>query len=298
MSKFVVGVIGVGNMGRNHVRVYSELRGVDGILTYDPDQSVDGLCGSMQVDSLDDVLESCDAVSICTPTADHYGHALAALRHKTPCLVEKPISSSFVSARALASHNDSRLISVGHIERFNPAVLAAADISEKPTFISVRRFNPASSRSPSDVVHDLMIHDIDIVDHLLLDSDLTVAGAIGDRDCCSALVTGGSCVVSLSASRGGSERIRDMYIECPDCSIYCDMITQTVRVARKPTESSVSDARYHQINSVERFVVPPVEPLRAELSSFVDSVRNGSEFPVTVDQAVENMRICSEIHDS
>jgi len=139
-----------------------------------------------------------------------------------------------------------------------------------------------------------MIHDIDITIHALFDDSIEVFSR-GNRDVAMALCQCDHTPVYLSASRKASKKIRMIHIEQEDITIEGDFMTQEVFVYRKPGHYSVEDGRYVQENIVEKVQVTKREPLRDELLSFLKAVREGSEFPVTPDQAVRNLEVCEEV---
>ncbi|TFH48136.1 MAG: Gfo/Idh/MocA family oxidoreductase, partial [Methanothrix sp.] len=162
-----VGVIGVGAMGRNHVRVYSELKGVDTVYVYDPvtenaerSREFATICKS-----LPELLGKVDAVSICVPTRYHFDTAKKVIDAGVNCLIEKPITLTVEEGLQLLRIIEGKelVVGVGHIERFNPIVAEMTKIAQRPDYVAIKRHNPTSSRiTDASVVEDLMIHDIDI----------------------------------------------------------------------------------------------------------------------------------------
>ncbi len=186
-----VGVIGVGMMGRNHARVYSELKAVDSLYLYDLNgKAASDLAGAFGATAspptVEDLLRSVDAVSVCVPTPYHFSVAETVLdAGGVPVLIEKPICATAEETRRLiAMISDGLIVGVGHIERFNPIVPEIKKIVRRPPlYIEMKRHNPASSRvSGSSVVEDLMIHDVDIVRNVLLpDGPPINSPAVGTR---------------------------------------------------------------------------------------------------------------------
>lgn len=168
-------------------------------------------------------------------------------------------------------------------------------IVRHPLYVELRRQNPASTRiTDSTIVEDLMIHDIDIVFNVLFSGDYSLQSA-GNEDTCSALIRFDSSVVSLSASRKASKKIRTVYIEEEEFTIEGDFMTQEIYVYRKPGKYAIERDRYLQENIIEKVLVNKVEPLKEELKTFVQCVKTGKEFTITPAQAVKNLRICEEI---
>jgi len=295
-----VGVIGVGVMGRNHARVYSELKAVDEVFLHDIDtaaaESVAAAHGAVACDTLDALLGQVDAVSLCVPTPHHAPLAAAVLDAGVHLLIEKPIAATAAEARSMTGRiPDGLVVGVGHIERFNPVVDEITRIATRPLYMDIRRHNPASARvTGSTVIEDLMIHDLDLAAHVLCDDLRLVAGA-GDADIAIALLEGDGVPVTISASRKASRKIRSIYIEEEGATIEGDLMSQEVYVYRKPGEYRIDHERYLQENVIEKVLVNRLEPLKRELEVFLDCIMGGRPFPVTPGQATENLALCEEI---
>lgn len=206
-----LGVIGVGIMGRNHARIYSEMKSVSGLSVYDVNtagaEEVAKATGADTCGSLEELLSQSDAVSVCVPTRYHYDVARQVVKQGIPLLIEKPLCGTAAEAKKLIELIPENMVaSVGHIERFNPVISEILRILKKPLYMEIKRHNPASARvNGSTVVEDLMIHDIDIVFNLLFDGKWTLSSA-GNQDLCTALFRFGSVPVYLSASRKSSKK--------------------------------------------------------------------------------------------
>jgi len=288
-------------MGRNHARVYSELKVVDSLYLYDLNEKaahdLAGAFGATVSPTIDDLLGSVDAVSVCVPTPYHFAVAEAVLDAGVPLLIEKPICATTDEAkRLIAGIPDGLVAGVGHIERFNPIIPEIKKIIRNPLYIEMKRHNPASSRvSGSSVVEDLMIHDVDIMRNVLIpDGGYRLAGS-GNRDVCSALFSFGDTTVYLSASRKSSKKIRMIYIEEEEFTIEGDFMAQEIYIHRKPGQYAVENERYVQENIIEKVLVNKQEPLKLELSTFLDCVARGREFPINPAQALLNMEICEDV---
>ncbi len=287
-------------MGRNHVRIYSELKRVDSLYVYDLNQkAAEDLArrhDAVVSHSLAEMLKRVDAVSVCVPTRFHFPVASEVLDGGVAMLLEKPICSTAEQSRGLlAKIPDDLTVGVGHIERFNPIVEEIRKIMDTPLYVEFKRHNPASGRiTDASVVEDLMIHDIDIMRNVLFDGAYSLTTG-GTADVCSALFTFGTTPVYLSASRKSSKKIRSVYIEQEDMTIEGDFMTQEVYVYRKPERYSSENERYVQENIIEKVLVNKVEPLKVELATFLDCAKQGKSFPITPDQAAANLAICEEI---
>jgi len=295
-----IGVIGTGNMGRNHVRVYSELKDVEDVYVFDVNRENAKKMedyGAIVCETIDDLLNHVDAVSVCVSTQYHLEIAKKAIEGDVHCLIEKPITSTVREGEELLNLLEDKdlIIGIGHIERFNPIVAEIRGMVKNPLYVELKRHNPTSTRiTDATVVEDLMVHDIDIVFNVLFGGDYDIHSA-GDADICAALVKFNSSIVFLSASRKASKKIRTIYIEEEDMSIEGDFMNQEIYVYRKPGKYQVKDERYVQENIIEKVLVNKVEPLKEELKTFVDCVKYGREFPITPSEALNNLRICEEI---
>jgi predicted dehydrogenase len=296
-----VGVLGIGSMGRNHVRVYSELKGVENVYIFDPVAENAQRMKEMAIPcgSPEEVLALAEAVSICVPTRHHFAAAKQAIQSGVSCLVEKPITSTPEEGEALLGLAKKRdvTVGVGHIERFNPIVEEISRIAERPDYICMMRHNPASTRiTDASVVEDLMIHDIDILFNVLfkgVESYRIFSGGTGNY--CQAMVVFDGSVAAVSASRLSCKKIRTMYIETQEFTTEGDFMAQEVYVYRKPGKYGVENERYSQENIIEKVLVNKVEPLKVELKAFIECAKVGKSFPVTPEEAVKNLRICEEI---
>jgi predicted dehydrogenase len=295
-----VGVIGVGQMGKNHVRVYAELKSVEDVGVCDLNtaaaQAIAGQHGATAYDSVDQLLRNADAVSVCVPTQFHAGVVQQVFRAGKSVLIEKPICSTARDARALMQDAPAGItIGVGHIERFNPVVTEIKKIVKKPLYVEMKRHNPASARvTGSSVVEDLMIHDIDILLNVFFPGSCTIS-SVGNDDICSVLMKCENIPVALSASRKSSKKIRMIYIEEEECTTEGDFMSQEVTIYRKPGQYQFENERYVQENIIEKVMVNKLEPLKLELSTFIDCAKRGVPFPVTPDQAIRNLEVSERI---
>ncbi len=296
-----VGVIGTGTMGKNHARIYSELKGIQETYIFDANKTNENEIldfGAVPCDSMEELLDNVDAVSICVPTKYHNQVVKEVIEKDIHCLIEKPIASTVDEADKLVDLLKTRslIVGVGHIERFNPIVAEIKKIIMNPFFVQMRRHNPASSRiTDASVIEDLMIHDIDILFNVLFANKNYKMQSAGNFDVCKAMVTFNSSIASLSASRKASKKIRTIYIEDEDFTIEGDFMTQEIYTYNKPEKYGMENERYMQENIIEKVMVNKVEPLKVELKTFIDCVKKNSEFPITPEHALNNMKICEEI---
>jgi predicted dehydrogenase len=298
-----VGVIGTGTMGRNHVRVYSELKRVDSVGIYDVNQETARELGKKHgatvYGSVGELLDHADAVSVVVPTQFHAGVVKEVFARKRSVLIEKPICSTVAEARQLMKGAPAGItIGVGHIERFNPIVAEIKKIVKNPLYFELKRHNPTSGRiTGSSVVEDLMIHDIDILLNEFCPDPSDVHSA-GNDDVMSVLMKCNGIPAVLSASRRASKKIRLFYIEDADFTIEGDFMLQEITIHRKPGQFHVEAQRYVQENIIEKVMVGKIEPLKRELEMFIDCVEKGLPFPITPEQAISNLEFCEKIRAS
>ncbi|WP_440951259.1 Gfo/Idh/MocA family oxidoreductase [Methanosphaerula subterraneus] len=295
-----VGVIGVGVMGKNHARLYSELKQVDSLWVTDLNTKaaieVAQSNGGEACSTVEKLLDRVDAVSICVPTQYHHDVAKAVFAASVHALIEKPICSSAAMAKKLLPLIPKGLtVGVGHIERFNPIVDEIRRMVKKPLYIETNRHNPASARIfGTSVVEDLMIHDIDVVFNLFNNGNYRLQSS-GTVDACGALCKMNGTTVYMSASRKASKKIRSIYIEEEDCTIEGDYMSQEIAVYRKPGQYNIDNNRYMQENIIEKVLVTKQEPLRRELSTFLSCAAAKKPFLVTPEQALLDLQVAEKI---
>ncbi len=242
------GVIGVGAMGKNHVRVYSELKSVNSLGIYDVNTEAAKSLGEKHdatvYGSISELIDNSDAVSVVVPTQFHSHVVGQVLAKKKSVLIEKPICSTVAEAQQLMKKAPEGItIGVGHIERFNPIVAEIKKIVKNPIYMEFKRHNPASARiTGSSVVEDLMIHDIDILLNVFFPDPYDIH-SVGNADVMSVLMNCNGIPVSLSASRKASKKIRLFYVEDEEFTIEGNFMTQEVTIHRKPGQYHVEAAR-------------------------------------------------------
>ncbi len=279
-SKLRVAVVGVGDFGRNHVRVYRELPGAELVGVVDTNaqraQQVAAEFSTSVLPDLRSLAGQVNAVSLAVPTIDHARIGCWLLEQGIDVLVEKPVAASLDEADALlaAATRHRRILQVGHLERFNPAVVAAEKLISRPLFFEVHRLGIFSPRSLDiDVVYDVMIHDLDIL-LALVGAPVTDLKAVGipvlseKVDIAHVrLEFASGAVANLTASRVSTERVRKMRFFQPGEYLSLDYTRQDVlRVrVRQPGPQPQFD--------FEKVPTQPEEPLRAELRAFLECVR-------------------------
>lgn len=304
-----VGVVGVGSMGRNHARVYHELPEAHlvGVVDQDPERAseVADLYGA-DVMEQEPLFEEVDAVSIAVPTQHHYPVADAALSAGVHVLVEKPFVANEAMGRDLiqTARRDDLVLQVGHIERFNPAIQALADIIEDYDVIAVsaQRLGPPVDRQLTDgAVFDLMIHDIDVLGSLI-GAEVTAVDAQRSTDdpyVTAALTFQDDIVGTLTASRVTQEKVRKLSITARECHIHVDYIDQSVTIHRQSLPEYVQtngDVQFRHQNIVEQVAVDSGEPLASELQAFLRAVTHGHKPVVTGEDGLWAIDVARQVN--
>ncbi|WP_263355825.1 Gfo/Idh/MocA family protein [Acidicapsa ligni] len=318
-----VAVVGTGAFGRNHLRVYKELasEGVTLVAAVEPDAGraaeVTEAYGIPVFASVEAALSAdlkLDAASVAVPTVHHHAAASQLLSAGVDCLVEKPITASLSEADdliALAEKHE-RVLQPGHLERFNPAVLAIEPALTRPMFFEAHRLSIFTPRSLDvDVVLDLMIHDLDVV-LTFANSPVKEVRAVGlpilspKVDIANVRVEFESgCVANFTASRVSTERVRKLRFFEPRQYVSIDYARKDVLVIAVDAEFSIEKAM--ALGAAAGFAdglpglsftkpeVAPGEPLRLEICSFLDAVRSRKTPRVTARQGREALALALEI---
>lgn len=305
-----VGLVGLGRMGQNHLRILSMLKGVELAFVADADASVASRLGAAYgapgISNLGSELDSADAVVICTPTVTHADYLRMVACKVRNIFVEKPLADTLEEATRLANfaaENDLN-VQVGFIERFNPAVQGlkqVLDKSERVISIDFTRTNKLSARiTDVDVVTDLMIHDIDLA--LYLNGPARSVAAHGFAhgkmiDFASALITHENGRFSrIQASRITEKKMRLIEATCVDMFVDCELLRKEIIINRQ-SEIRQAEGQPYTISAVQEAIeVRPQEALLSELQAFVGSCRGQrpGELP-GVQAGVAAMQISDEI---
>ncbi len=277
------GVIGVGHLGRHHARILGSVDGVTLTAVVDVNgaraQEIASACGGTAFTDVGQMLDAVDLVSIAVPTEAHLDVAAQCLERGVPVLVEKPLARSVEEADAIiaAAARAGVVLAVGHTERFNPAVMAAAPHVSDPGFIEVHRLGTFPERSLDiDVVFDLMIHDLDLVLAFAGSSVESIEAVgvpvlTGRVDIANARLRFASgCVANITASRISRDRTRKIRFFQRDAYISIDCGSKEAEMYRLVAAPGGRPAI--QGGPLE---VRDSEPLRNELEDFVAAVREG-----------------------
>lgn len=286
MSEIRTAVIGIGYLGKFHAQKYTQLKNSRLLAVVDENleraQKIAAATGAEALTSYQELLGQVDAVSIAVPTHLHYEVAAEFLRHQAHVLVEKPITATLEQADKLIelARQTNRILQVGHLERFNPAMTALEHELTEARFIEVHRLAPYSPRGTEvNVVLDLMIHDIDII-LAIVNSEVDKIDASGtpvlsrDIDIANArIVFKNGCVANVTASRVSNKTDRKMRIFQNDTYLSVDFHNQKLTVYRKDETK-----KYPEITEIEvrRAVYDGADALLAEIDHFLTSIANGS----------------------
>ena len=308
-SPIRVAVVGVGAFGKNHARVYHELQhqgmGVELVAVVDSDQSqaqaVAREFGCKAFAGPEELRGRVDAASVAVPTVHHLKVAAELMAAGIDALIEKPLTSTLDEADELIrlANANQRIAQVGHLERFNPAVRATLPLITRPMFFEVHRLSLFTPRSLDvDVILDLMIHDIDVV-LSLVNSPVREIRAVG-----LPVVSGkvdianvrmefqSGCVANFTASRVSTERVRKLRFFQPYEYISIDYSRQDVLQLRVASEHTLTPEQLQALMQspvpipgvlMNRPSIQPEEPLRAELKSFLESVRLRSKPAISLE---------------
>jgi predicted dehydrogenase len=300
-----VAVIGVGHLGKHHVRLLAQMEEAELVAAVDtqPDRAQPAVAGTpaRALGDFRELFGQVDAVTIAVPTEAHRDIAVAFLERGTSVLVEKPMTRTLDEARALiaAAASSGATLAVGHTERYNPAIATVMPFVTTPRFIEVHRLGVFPDRSLDiDVVFDLMIHDLDII-LALVKAEPTSIEAVGvpvltDKyDIANARLRFASgCIANVTASRISKERVRKIRFFQPDAYVSIDYAEQEVegyRLLRR-------DGERPQIQG-GKLPVTREEPLKRELADFVRAVRDKRRPLVSGEDGLRALKLAQAIAD-
>lgn len=315
-----IGLVGLGHLGKIHLKLLAELSCFKIAGIYDTDTALTReLADKYQVkafDSYEALLAASSCVDIVTPTLTHYELAAKAIRQGKHVFIEKPVTDNLADARKLQALGKEAgvNIQVGHVERFNPAYLAARPYIMQPVFLEVHRLAPFNVRGTDvSVVLDLMIHDIDLV-LSVVKSNLRKLEAVGTPVVCSTadianarLEFENGCVANITVNRVAFQPLRKLRIFQKDAYINIDLHHKTTEIARmKPVGTGKGsnlvidkgDGSARQEIATEHPIIQPVNAIRYELEAFCDSIRQRSIPLVSIDDAINALDITLRVENS
>jgi predicted dehydrogenase len=309
------GVFGTGHLGKFHLNNWKEIEGAELTGFFDPNDNTAAEVSSKynlrRFDTVDELLDSCDAVDIIAPTTFHFELCKAAITKGKHVFVEKPLANTIEEARELVKLAKEANIKfqVGHVERFNPAFLALKDYTLDPMFIEVHRlaqFNPRGT--DVSVILDLMIHDIDIILSLVKSNVKSISAngvaVMSDTpDIANVRIEfDNSCVANLTSSRISMKRMRKMRLFQKDAYIGIDFLEKKTEVIKlnAPGDKNVFTFDIETNNGKKTIAIsnPAVEDgnaIKMELQAFYDAIVNNTNTAVSVIDGFRAMDVAHQI---
>jgi len=326
LEKLKIAVIGTGHLGKEHARIYSEIPEVSlvGVVDIDKNtgEAVAQRCNTKYYSSFKEILNKVDAASVVVPTKSHYEITKELLKNGIHVLVEKPMTGTVSEAEDLIklSKETSAILQPGYIERFNPAIEAIQKLDITVKFIECHRLSPFTFRSADiGVVLDLMIHDIDIILDLskykVKKIDAVGVGVISDKeDIANARIQfENGCVANITASRVSFEPMRRIRLFSENSYISLDYQKQEALIYKKSPQltlksidteskglSTITDLKnfsFGDMLKIERIKMNNQEPLRKELESFIDCVKNGKQPVVSGEDGIKAIKAATIINE-
>ena len=325
-GKLKIAVIGVGHLGKEHARIYSDMPDVSlaGIVDINKErgEAAAQRYSTKYYSSYKDILGKVDAVSVVVPTKSHYEIAKELLKNGIPVLVEKPMTGTVSEAEELIrlSKSNNTVLQPGYVERFNPAIQAIQKLDVSLKFIECHRLSPFTFRSADiSVVFDLMIHDIDIILYLSKSKvkkiDAVGVNVISDKeDIANARIQfENGCVANITASRVSFEPMRKIRLFSEDSYISLDYQKQEAMIYKKSPKltlksinvedkdvSTIKDLKsfvFGDLLKIERIKMDNQEPLKKEIESFVNCIKNGENPVVSGEEGLTAIKTASIIKD-
>lgn len=306
MSAIKTAVIGVGSLGQHHARILASHPKSELLFVVDSDkkrgEKIAKSAGCGYIDNFMDLIGKVDAAVVSVPTEYHYQIAKSLLENGIHCLVEKPFTLSVEDAQDLieTAKEKNLILQVGHVERFNPAVIAAIPYVDNPRFIEVNRLGPYDARtSHIGVVLDLMIHDIDIlfslVKHKVVSFEAYGAKILSETEDIAKvrLKYANGCVADISASRVSMEKYRKIRIFEPSAYISIDYAGKSLKIYKKKEGKEKIKSLFDIEIIKPKF--PSQEPLFYELDNFLNSIIEGKKPFVSGEQGRDAVELALEI---
>jgi len=314
------GIIGVGHLGKIHLKLAQVISDIEVIGFYDINtaisQKIEQEFHTHNINNLEILREQCDAVIIATPTIAHYSIAEKAIRAGKHVFIEKPVTYTIEEGRRLIelAHEAQVIVQIGHVERFNPAFLAAKPYIGQPLFIETHRlamFNPRGTDVP--VVLDLMIHDIDIVLSIVHSNVKKISASgvpvVSDTpDIANArLEFDNGCVANLTASRISMKNMRKTRIFQKDAYISVDFLDKKAEILRMididdpekadPLAMIIEPANGKKAKQIffEKPEITPINAIQTELESFADAIINNNTPVVSIDDGYAALDVANKI---
>jgi predicted dehydrogenase len=315
-----IGVIGAGHLGKIHIRLLKEIKAFDLIGFYDSNnensKKITTEFGISSFGSAKELIDKCDAIDVVTPTKFHFEYAKMAIEKGKHLFVEKPITATTEQAQELVRLTKGKdlKVQIGHVERFNPAFTAIQKDCNNPMFIEAHRlaeFNPRGTDVP--VVHDLMIHDIDIILKIVNSKIKSIHASgvsiISDTpDIANARIEfENGCVANLTASRISFKSMRKTRIFQKDAYISIDFLEKKAELIRMKDAKITDDPFALIIDPGEGKIKKQIEfespkttdnnAIKDELTSFYHAIANNTDTIVTIEDAYKALYIAQQISE-
>src|SRR6476661_2296520 len=310
-----IGVFGTGHLGKFHLNNWKEIPGVELVGFYDPNdaiaEEVMAKYGLQRFQNEDELIAACDAIDVVTPTQYHFAVCERAIKKGKHVFVEKPMANTMEEAKTLVKLvQESKIkFQVGHVERFNPAFLAAKDLNLNPMFIEVHRlaqFNPRGTEV--SVILDLMIHDIDII-LSLVKSDVKQISANGvavmtdTPDIANVRIEfHNGCVANLTSSRISMKKMRKMRIFQKDAYIGIDFLEKKTEIIKLKQDGDkdvfsfdIETPKGTKTIAIANPTVPEVNAIKMELQEFVAAIQNNTQPIVNEIDGFRAMEVAHQI---
>jgi predicted dehydrogenase len=314
-----IGVLGAGHLGKIHIRCIREISDFELVGFYDPNEEtalkVEKEFGLKRFDSLAEIIDAVEVVDIVTPTVSHFLCASQALKKSKHVFIEKPIVTTPKEAQELIKIADeaNAKVQVGHVERFNPAFIAAQPFINDPMFIETHRlalFNPRGTDVP--VVLDLMIHDIDIV-LSVVNSPVRKISASGvcivsdTHDIANARIEfDNGCVANLTASRLSLKNMRKSRFFQRDAYISVDFLEKDIEIVRMKDIDKEPDNPFSLVLNlgegkgmkeilIEKPEIKPINAIKTELETFAHVILNDGTPAVTINDGYQALDVAYKI---
>lgn len=310
-----IGVFGTGHLGKFHLNNWKEIAGIDLVGFYDPnDQTAEEVSKQYGIPRFEDpvaLLQAIDAADIVAPTNFHFELCQLAIRNGKHVFVEKPLANTMDEARELVKlvKESNIKMQVGHVERFNPAYLATKNLKLNPMFIEVHRlaqFNPRGTEV--SVILDLMIHDIDIILHMVKSevkniSSSGVAVMTDTPDIANVRIEfNNGCVANLTSSRISMKKMRKMRLFQKDAYVGIDFLNKKTEVIRLKADADenvfefdIDTPKGKKTIAVTNPSVPEVNAIKKELEEFRDAILNNTPTVVSEVDGFRAMEVAHQI---
>lgn len=315
-----IGLVGCGHLGKIHCKLLNEIAGKKNSLNfigvYDIDliktDEINKLFGLKSFNTFENLLDDIDSLIIVTTTSAHYTVAEEAIKRGIDVFIEKPVTSSSIEAKKLIelAKRLNVKVQVGHVERFNPALTSLDKFEIKPMFIESHRlaqFNPRGT--DVSVIQDLMIHDIDIILHLVnskinkIDAN-GVAVISNSIDIANARLSfDNGCVANITASRISIKKMRKMRIFQSNAYISIDFLNNKSEIFRLADSNTAAAGKSFPISDTKKIIfeqpqiedIENINPIRNELESFFDSIINDKPVKVSLEDGKVAVEVADEI---